>query len=362
MWAAFDALVEDTRVRFEVPGLAIGVVADGQIVHLKGYGVRNLNTGEPVTENTLFPIGSCTKTFTSYLLAQLIDRGLIEWEAPVVRYLPSLVLATPELTAQVTIADFLAHRTGLARYDCMWFNASSRDNIIESMGYLKPCVPFREKFTYNNFTYAALGELLRAVTGMEWEELIEQQIFSPLQMERSNTSIRVLQQENDIAHPHGAWTGSLVPIPFADATAVAPASAINSSAAEMVRWMQLQLDPNLIEREQMHRSWIDPGDEYPSWQGYGLGWVLREDGIAHGGHIMGFHAFMVLWPQTQMGVVVLCNRHTIPPDLLQAIADTAAAVAAGDALTREKIGACESVQDTVVIEDTPLATTLPQPG
>ena len=117
----FDTLVRDVIKEFNVPGVAIGLTVDDKPVFVRGYGYRDVQNALLVTENTNFPIASCTKAFTSILIAQLVDEKKLSWDDPVVKYVPELELCTKELTAKITIRDLLAHRTGIQRHDVVWF-------------------------------------------------------------------------------------------------------------------------------------------------------------------------------------------------------------------------------------------------
>src|SRR5258708_28446555 len=124
---------------FQIPGIAIGIVVDGKVVHAKGYGVRDLNSRIPVTENTLFAIGSCTKAFTAFALGQLVDEGVLDWDAPVIKYISEFRLQDIHATHHLSLRDLIAHRTGMPRYDRLWYNSTlSRSEFLNRLPYLEP--------------------------------------------------------------------------------------------------------------------------------------------------------------------------------------------------------------------------------
>ncbi len=320
-----DVLVHRALDTFKVPGVAIGIVVDGKIVLAKGYGYRNIEKHFPVTENTLFAIGSCTKACTAFMLGQLVDEGKITWDDPVIQHIPEFRLKDQYATLHTTIRDLAAHRTGLARHDILWSNpAFTRSDVIHALPYLEPACGLREKFQYNNLMYTVAGIVIERVTGQTWEEALTSRIFTPLAMLNSNASIDESQRSNDFSMPYEQKSGEVKAIPFRNLHSVAPAGAINSSVSDMLKWIQLQLsdgtflNKHLLCKEtlqethtiQMHV--MDADSEAGIYCfGYGLGWST---GIYKGqymlrqmGGIDGFCSLVSLLPQHKIGVVVLSN-------------------------------------------------------
>lgn len=303
---------------FHIPGAAIGVIADGQIVMLKGYGFRNLEEGLPVTEKTLFPIASCTKAFTAYLLAQLVEEGKIGWDDLVIQHIPEFRLFDQQLTSQVTLRDLAAHRVGLYRNDAIWYflNLSKRD-VIGILPYLEPVHKLREKFEYSNLLYTILGGIIEKMTGLSWEQAVQANIFLPLGMNASNTTLEELLQQPDIASPYAEIEGNLAAIPYHRLDPVSPGGAINSNVAEMAKWMQFQLS-NEKKLAEMHSNQMPipatAGQQEVVKTGYGLGWFVGSYRdlcwISHGGHNDGFHAEVSLLPEKKIGLVILTNSST----------------------------------------------------
>lgn len=321
----FDSIVNETLDVFNVPGAAVGIVIDGKVVFAKGYGYRNLEQNLPVTEDTLFAIGSCTKAFTTFMLGQLVNEGKISWDDPVISHIPEFRLMDQYATHHTTIRDLIAHRTGLARHDLLWFNPEfARSDIIKSLQHLEPACKLREKFQYNNLMYTVAGILIEKVTGQTYEEALSSRIFNPLTMVNSNSSIKESQKNKDASLPYAEKTGKVQAIPFRSIHACAPAGAINSSISDMVKWIQLQLsdgtlfDKHFIYKEtllemhtiQMPMVLSTPDEEVYNF-GYGLGWCTGfyrgRYYIHHGGGIDGFISQVSLLPQEKIGVVVLTN-------------------------------------------------------
>lgn len=165
-----DAIVTQALEEFHVPGAAIAVVAGDKIIHCQGYGMRDLENALPVTENTVFPIASNTKAFTSFLIGQLVEEGKLAWDDPVIKYLPEFRLHNHELSSQVTLRDLIAHRTGIPRHDVLWYviRDLSEEDVLNALPHFSPVYKLREVFLYNNFMYVVAGIVINRVTKNTW--------------------------------------------------------------------------------------------------------------------------------------------------------------------------------------------------
>src|SRR6204780_5307850 len=165
-----DTLAMRSLKAFDVPGIAVAVIKDGKVIHSKGYGVRSLNTMQPVDENTLFGIASNSKAFTAAALGILVDEGKIKWDDKVRKYIPEFQLYVPWVTEEFTIRDLLTHRSGmgLGAGDLMFFPDSSDftlKDILHNLQFLKPVSSFRTKYDYDNNLYIVAGEVVARVSG-----------------------------------------------------------------------------------------------------------------------------------------------------------------------------------------------------
>lgn len=313
-----DPLMNRALKTLKIPGMAIGVVVDGKVVFTKGYGIRDFSDPLPVTEDTLFAIGSCSKAFTTFALGQLVDEGTLAWDDPVIKYLPEFRLKDIHATHHLTIRDLVTHRSGLPRHDLAWYNSTfSRKEILDRLPHLEPTCDLREKFQYNNFMYGVAGLVIERVSGRTWEEFVHERIFTPLGMNRSNFSVEISQQADDFAAPHTEKNEKIEVIPFRNISNLGPAGSINSSIEDMMKWVELQLSDGkqLIQKETLkdmhlvHMPMHSPILEEAF--GYGLGWftALHEGHyiVAHGGGIDGFISMVTLYPKEKLGVVVLTN-------------------------------------------------------
>jgi len=337
-----------------IPGAAVGIVVDGKTVFAKGYGERGEFKG-PVTENTLFAIGSCSKAFTTFALGQLVDEGTIGWDDPVIKHIPEFRLHDLHATHHLTVRDLVTHRSGLPRHDLVWYNSKfPRAEILNRLPHLEPTSDLREKFQYNNLMYAVAGLLVERVTGKTWEEYVQEQIFDRLGMDRSNFSVERSQMSSDFALPHTEKEGRAESIPFRHLGNIGPAGSINSSVHEMAKWMTLHLSQGEVEGkrlirkeslEEMHRVQMACPDVYfpdfPTFFGYGLGWAIGlYEGryvVAHGGGIDGFISHVALFPKEKIGIVILTNsdKHGLfPAGATYAIADALMGTGDGKWLVR----------------------------
>src|SRR5208283_1744567 len=244
--ADLDAYVASSMKTFEVPGMAVAIVKDGKIVVAKGYGVRKLGDPTAVDEFTMFGIGSNTKAFTTAALATLIDEGKLSWDDPVYQRLPGFVMYDPYVSHEMTIRDLLTHRSGmgLGEGDLLFWphTTYTREEIIYKLRFMKPASSFRSRFAYDNLLYMTAGQIIPAVTGVSWDDYIPQHIFAALGMNNSNVSNAAYKPGGDYAFPHSRIDGRLQVVPFEVLDNAGPAGSINSCAADMAKWVQLQLN------------------------------------------------------------------------------------------------------------------------
>ena len=330
-----DAYVSRSMTAFEVPGLSIAIVKDGKVILSKGYGVRKMGEAAPVDENSLFGIGSNTKAFTSAALATLVDQGKISWDDPVFERLPGFRMYDPYVSREMTIRDMLTHRSGMGLGEgdlLIWPHTTfTREEIIYKLRFMKPASSFRSRYAYDNLMYIAAGQIIPAVTGKSWEDYIRERILQPLGMSATNLSTAAFKPGGNFAYPHSKVDGKLQSIEFHNLDNAAPAGSINSSAADMAKWLQLQLahgkfsggEARLFSEKQSQEMWsaqtILPIGDLPdslqplreNFAAYGLGWDLRDYHgrklVGHTGGVDGFVSRVMLIPEENLGVVILTN-------------------------------------------------------
>ncbi|MCB0623745.1 MAG: serine hydrolase, partial [Saprospiraceae bacterium] len=312
---------------WNVPGVAIAVVRDSQVVLTKGYGWANVEGKQRVDAGTLFAIGSSSKAFTATGVMQLVDEGKVDLDEPVITYVPNLRLYNDELTNNLTVRDLLCHRSGLPRHDVAWYGSgSTREELIAKMAYLEPNAQLRETWQYQNFMFMAAGYLIEQVTGQSWEAYTQKHLFDPLQMSNSNFSVIDLQKTANRAWPYQEEEGEVKVMEYRNIDAIGPAGSINSNATEMANWLILQLNEGRFQGKQvisgtsLHEThkpqMVMPGDMTTDeifYSSYGLGWMITSYRghlrVEHGGNIDGFSASVCVMPRDGIGIVVLTNMN-----------------------------------------------------
>jgi len=328
--AAFDAYVAQAVKAWNLPGLAIAVVANDSMVFAKGYGVRTLGRPDPVDAHTRFAIGSTTKAMTALALLQAGDEGKVALDQPVLQYLPSLQLYDPVMTRELTVRDLLTHHTGLPGSDQLWTgNDYGIDEIIRRMRFLKPVASFRNHYAYQNVQYAMAGEVLRSATGTAWADWLRTRIWEPLGMRETLPTVSATEGQPNVATPHQVIDDTMRVIANRAVDPVAPAGSVWSSVSDMAKWMRFVLDSGRVGgrrlvSERAFTDWLSPqvvvpvADFYPTTSlaavhrvNYGLGWFLHHyagDEVAmHTGSIDGMSAIIGLLPERRVGVYILAN-------------------------------------------------------
>jgi len=332
--AQIDTLVEATMKAFDVPGIAVGIIKDGKIVHAKGYGVRSLNTHQKTDENTLFGIASNSKAFTAATLGILVDEGKIKWDDKVREYIPEFKLYSPYVTEEFTIRDLLTHRSGLGlgAGDLMLFPDSSDfsvKDIIYNLRFLKQVSGFRTKYDYDNNLYIVAGEVVARVTGKSWDEFVEQQIIEPLGMSKTAASFSRLKDKTNVIDAHAPVNGKVQVIARSSMKLGHSAGGINSNVTDLCKWVQLWLDkgkygdglskslfsPNVYREMTSPQTIVPvggPGVYNTHFASYGLGFGLSDvqgyKQISHTGGLEGMVTQITMIPELNLGIIVLTNQ------------------------------------------------------
>ena len=319
-----DRLVEDLeqqRQTLHIPGMAIAIVQDDEVILTHGFGVADIENETPVTPDTLFAIGSSSKAFTSTVIGMLVDEGKMEWDDPVTDYIPyfTLDIDSEDENAEVTIRDLLCHRTGFVRMGLIFASgALSREEVLRAATAAEPWTGFREKFYYSNVMYLAAGVAAGDAAGTDWDALVAERIFDPLGMGNSTTSASQVEGDPRLSLGY-IWDDGLEAYkhkPMRNVDNIGPAGAINSNVVDMAQWLRLLLGGGvyqgnrLISEEELQETWTGQNEIAPGVS-YGLGWMLSEwEGqpvVEHGGNVDGFAAEVALLPQSNLGFVLLTN-------------------------------------------------------
>ena len=337
-----DRYVEEAINEWHVPGLAIGIVKDTNVIYLKGYGFRDLEAKLPVDENTLFPIASLTKAFTSCAFGQLVDEGKAGLDIPVKEYLPDFRMYDQYVTDHLTSRDILCHRSGLPRHDFVLTGRSlPLDEVYHILPYLQFSAGFRESFQYTNILYYVTGYMIGAITGQSWDKIISDQILRPLNMASTFFSIDDIAKTGNYSQPYSVNSGEVNDIPFTR-NDDCPAFGMISNVKDMANWLIMNLnngkyrDKQIVSGDYLVQAhsvqmaipgpepFPNPGESFTA--GYGLGWYINvyrgHKVVRHSGQVNGFQADVYLLPNQSIGIVVLSNGQTIlPGSLCNEIAD-----------------------------------------
>ncbi len=325
---SIDSYVQQGMNDWDIPGLAITIVKDGQIVLMKGYGVKNKNTQEPVDENTLFIIASNSKLFTGTALAQLDYNKKLSLNDKITKYFPDFKLYDSTTTKLVTIKDMLGHHLGTKTFQgdfTFWNSALSRNEVMKKMRYLKPSNDFRTTYGYCNSCFLTAGEVIPKVTGKPWEVYIYDSIVLPLEMKRTQTLTYGMEQMQNIAYPYtNSFVGHLTQIPFDKIDNMAPATSMVSCVNDLSHWLLMQLDSGRYNNKQIlpwqviakTRDMITPISSRKKgtthFSGYGLGVFMSDyqgkQIFNHTGGADGFVTNTCFVPELNLGISILTNN------------------------------------------------------
>jgi CubicO group peptidase (beta-lactamase class C family) len=316
---------------WKIPGLALAIVKDDEILLTKGYGLREGGKPERVDEHTLFAIASNTKAFTAAAIGVLVQEGKLSWDEPVTRYLPWFRLQDDHATQLITVRDLLCHRSGLGTWsgDMLQLSDYPAEEIIRRARHIPPSYPFRAGYGYCNLMFIAAGLVLEAVSGLSWDNFVQRRLFDPLGMTGSVTNSLFFGPRTIIAVPHVEIEGEVRPITNREEANFGAAGSICASAADIARWLRFQLGDGSLDGkriletpilEETHTPQtlipILPPDRklFPTrhFTAYGLGWFMNDqDGrlvIRHTGGLDGMLSSTVLIPEEKLGVAVFTNK------------------------------------------------------
>ncbi|MFT3761588.1 MAG: serine hydrolase [Pseudoxanthomonas sp.] len=327
----FDAAVEQAFERYRLPGLAVGVIEDGKVAHMRTLGELEAGSGRKVDADTLFKIASNSKAMTAGVLARLVDQGKLKWDDPVTKYLPQFRMYDDWVTQNMQVRDLLIHNSGLGAGagDLMFWpepNDYTRADIIHGLRYLKPHYSFRSRYAYDNSLYVVAGEVAAAAGGKPYDQLLREQLFAPLGLSRCQAGAWDRVQVGNVAAPHlrtpagnrSLREGGTVP----NETMLA-AGGIRCSLGDMLKWIGMWLDPQStwLSAAQRRAVWtaqmpMPVSQRMRDWDhshfsAYGYGWRLSDvDGawkVAHTGTLSGMYSSVILLPDKRVGIVILTN-------------------------------------------------------
>jgi CubicO group peptidase (beta-lactamase class C family) len=343
---AVDALAAAALKAFRVPGAAVVVVRGDRAVVLKGYGRRSAAAPDPVTADTVFPLASCTKQFTTALLAMLVDDGALDWDDPVKKHFPAFRLSDANANALLTVRDLVSHRTGLGGNDLLWYRAPwTIDHTLEQVPLLPLDYPFRGGYRYSSIPFMAAGRIAEAVGKEKWEKLVRARICEPLEMTGVTFTTADIPAAAERASGHRLTAAGVERTAAYEMKEPNPSGSMNATARDLAAWLRFHVADgvgptgkrlvsikSLLETrtgQNLMRSDAATKAMFPETvqMSYAMGWVVNDyrglKVVGHGGLIDGFRIQITLVPDRDLGVAVLTNLHDtrMPMALTNALID-----------------------------------------
>ncbi len=328
--ALFDAYVQKSIKEWEVPGLAIVVVKNNQVVFKKAYGTKELGTSRFVDTKTLFVCASTTKAMTAACMGMLVDEGKLNWNDPVTKYLPGLQLYDPYVTRELRVRDLFLHNSGVGNADFLWSdNTLSSDEILEHLRWVEPSYSLRSGFIYQNIFYLVAGKVIEKVSGRPWAQFIRERVFQPLGMNRTVSQFSQLKDDN-VSKPHYRIDSTISVIEHdTNADAIGPAGSVLSCIDDISLWLKCMLDSSKFEggrlvspatwRELLKPQTLVTEQEFyptqrvtkPNFITYAMGWFQQDyKGRKlnfHTGSLSGAVAIHAQMPEEKTGVYIFAN-------------------------------------------------------
>ena len=323
-----NAIIADALDKWHAPGLAVAIVQQGRVIYLRGHGVRALGQAEPITPDTVFPMASCTKPFTSLAVAMMVGDGRMAWDEPVRTHVPFFHLADPVADRSATIRDLLCHRTGVGSHDMLWYKAPwGMAERIRKIGKVELESPFRSLFHYQTILYGTAGYAAGRANGGDWRDLVQKRVLDPLGMAASCPVFP--KDAADLAMPHRKDAqGKIAPIARYPLDRADPAGSLHSTARDLSRFLRFQLGDGTWEGKRLVRAdllaethqaqmvirregFAEVMNPETVQISYALGWILQDYRgkrlLLHGGAIDGFRSHLALLPDAKIGIALLSN-------------------------------------------------------
>jgi CubicO group peptidase (beta-lactamase class C family) len=324
MWSDLERLVEASMHEWKIPGLALAVVRDGEVVLQKGYGVRDVRGAEPVTPETQFLLCSITKSFTAAGLGLLVDEGRLEWNRPVREVIPEFRLQDALATERLTVRDLLCHRSGLPRHDWVHMPGDlGGAQMLPLLRHLAPSRELRDVFQYSNLGYMVAGMVTERLSGQSWGDFTTERLLKPLGFKDFGFTIEALEAADNAARPHAMVGDECMPSPLWPIRTTS-GGGMNVSVADIAKWARFLLDDGKVNGVQLlsvkslremctphvHMGRSEHAEIGDSHYGFGLFCEnYRGDRTyAHSGSWLGWGTLMTVVPERSTSVVVLTNR------------------------------------------------------
>jgi CubicO group peptidase (beta-lactamase class C family) len=328
-----DSVITVVMHDWEIPGMAVAILKDNELIHKKGFGTKSPEQFLPVDENTVFQIGSVSKSFTAALIAMLVDEEKLKWSDKVIDHLPDFKMYDSLATKSLLVRDIMTHRSGLRGQagTCMPNLGYDRDDIYRLLAHIKPQTELRSTYAYNNITFVIAEKLIEKYTGKSWEQNVKERIFEPLGMTNSSMNEEgFLASENrsmacEFDYDNGIKKHWLYDDDQALfwLTVIGPAGSINSTATDLIKWSKFHLNKGKVDGKEIisekNMKYLHTGQLITSMDSaritvYGQCWFIEQTNryrlYFHTGTTWGFTTLCAFVPELELGIVILANSET----------------------------------------------------
>ncbi len=334
--------LKEIKEQWKIPGMAFAVVKDGKMIYSNGFGVKEMGKSEPVDANTMFQIGSVSKSFTAAVMASLVAEDKISWDDTVKNILPDFKWYDKWVEENLQVKDIMTHHTGLQGQLGTYIPnmGYDREDIYSMLPALKPKYSFRGAYEYNNITFIIAAKIIEKLTGKSWEDNVRERIFQPLGMNDSRVTGDEFAAFKNVATPHeftymkgaaltdSTWVDSIYVNPLLGAqeqalnwlTVIGPAGSISSTANDMAKYTLFHLNKGMVDGKQViakkQMEYLRKGQTIVSQDSakttlYAHCWFVEQNSryrlYFHTGTTWGFTTLVAFVPELDLGFVILVN-------------------------------------------------------
>lgn len=341
----FEAMAQQLVANQRVPGLAMAIVHNGQILSARGYGITDVRSAEPVDAHTVFRLASLSKSFAGTLTGLLVNDGTLRWDSRLTDYMPTFQLVDPNAAPNITVADLLSHRVGLTHntYDRDLENYVDYRTLTQKLAYAPMNCQPGTCYGYQNIAFSLIGDVVFAATGDFYSQEVQRRIFKPLGMNDASLGLEGIEASARWARPHVRGRGGWVSVtPKPTYYQLPPAAGVNASASDLAQYLLAHTGhrPDVLPAPllaTLHQPLVDTPSETrgSSWRrervgtaGYALGWRVYDYAghrlVFHGGAVQGYRGLIAMLPERDLGIAVLWNSESaLPSGLMPTIIDRA---------------------------------------
>ena len=329
--AQIDKYIEYVRTQWEIPGMAVAFMKDGKLIFAKGFGTKEKGKQEPVDANTVFQVGSVSKSFTGTVMASLVDEGKVKWEDTIKNILPDFKMYDPWVTENMQVKDIMIHRSGLKEQAGTYIPnlGYGREDIYKMLSLMKPDYSFRGDFQYNNITFIIASKIIEKVTGKSWEENVKERVFDPVGMTSSSLNGPGFAGASNVAVPHEYYfDGSIITNPLHGEeqalhwlTVIGPAGSVNSCVNDLVKYARFHMENGLTADGQqavskkgmkyLHTGQVISSQDTNRTTLYGTSWYIEQNDryrvYFHTGTTWGMTTLCFFVPQIKLCGAILVN-------------------------------------------------------